>query len=491
MNVAVVIALVSASLAIYVALLSLRFSAAPGWGDQRWFSAAAFTASAYSLLDVSSTVAAPAVWAIWCSRFQMIVGGAHVYSWIRYSDVHLEVRAGRIRSLVETLPLLVGACGLVPGLVFIDAIRLHSVATLGVTYRDVVATPFGDATLIFQVVALIFLVVRYALAWRRGVKYAGMHCLALGYLTAIVANDTMAASGILPTPYLIDVGFVIVVVAVAHALTSRFTGDARALAELRDRLELLVDERTLELARAQAQVAKSEKLAALGRFASRVAHGVTSPAAAAISTLRYVQEARSRSDADGNAWPEDTGECLEDAIHSIERITQMMQGFRNAGHLANNPATLEPVQLSLVARESLRAAQARCGERVSVSVEVDEEVRALAQEGPLIQVLTTLIANGIEAIPGDRADGHVTIRCHRLQGRLHITVHDNGVGLPPHVLQYAFEPFFSTKPHGVGTGLAVSRVIVQSLGGDLRLESAAGTGTSAVVELCEAKTASA
>jgi signal transduction histidine kinase len=482
MTVAVTIALVSASVAVYVAALSWRLSLAPGWGDQRWFSVAALTVAVYACLDVSTTLAViPEVIVIWSARGQMLVAGIHVYAWIRYSDLHLGGKPGRVRAVLEKVPLAIGAFSLVPGVVFHDALRERAFEPLGLTYRDVVTTPFGEASFALQLLVFVILAGRYARAWRRGVRHAAVHFLSLAYLSAMVANDALAASGVLATPYLIDIGFIVPVGAVAYSLTARFTADARALAELRDRLETLVEDRTRELARAQEQVLRSEKLAAIGRLAAGLAHEVNSPAAAASANLRYVLAARPA----GSSWPEDSTECLADAVTSIERITRMMGDLRDAGRLADAPGMLEPVHLASAVRESVRAAVARCGERARLVVEVDERFYALAQEGLLVQVLANLIVNGMQAIPEDRRDGRVTVRCHRAPGRLRLEVEDNGAGIAPEALRHVFEPFFSTKPFGEGSGLglAISRGLVQSLGGDLRLESAAGRGTTAVVDL--------
>jgi signal transduction histidine kinase len=486
MNAAVLIASASALIAAYVALLSRRFSVAPGWLDQRWFSIAALTVAAFACLDVSTTLPLPDALVIWCARVQMILAGLYIYAWIRYSDLHLGGRANRVRAALEKLPLVIGALGLVPGVTFVDAIRTHSFAPLGVTYRDVVTTPFGSAGLALQTLFLAWVAYRYAVAWRRGVGYAGLHFLALLFLNLIVVNDVLVAAGALQNPYLIDIGFVVPIAAVGYALTGRFAEDAGALAELRDRLEALVEERTRELARAQERALSSEKLAALGRFAARVAHGVNSPAAAAVASLRYLAGTRP---ADGpGAWSAEAEECLADATSAVDRITRIMQGLRDAGRLAEAPGALERVRLSLLVHESVRAALKRCGDRIPVVAEVPEEFQVLAQAEPLIHVLTSLIVNGLEAIPGDRVDGRVLVRCRRLEAGLQLTVEDNGAGIPRDVLQHAFEPFFSTKPFGTagGLGLAVSRVLVQSLGGDLRLESAVGRGTSVLMDLPDA-----
>jgi CheY-like chemotaxis protein/anti-sigma regulatory factor (Ser/Thr protein kinase) len=128
---------------------------------------------------------------------------------------------------------------------------------------------------------------------------------------------------------------------------------------------------------------------------------------------------------------------------------------------------------------------ARCGKSVPVQVEIDEDVRVVAQETLLVQVLANLIVNAIQAIPAGQPAGRVLVRAEQIPNRVRLTVEDNGAGMSPEVLRRVFEPFFSTKPlnRGTGLGLAVSRGMVESLGGDLRLESTLGVGTRALVEL--------
>jgi signal transduction histidine kinase len=274
------------------------------------------------------------------------------------------------------------------------------------------------------------------------------------------------------------------VAAIGYSLTDRFAADARSLAELRTRLENLVDERTRELATALEALHRSEKLAALGQFAAGVAHEVNNPAAVVTANLSYLSECK---DEEG-AWPDDTGECVRESLGSMERIARIVRQLLDAGRLSASPAATGAVALAPVARESLRTARARCGTRVRLVDEVDAQAAALGQEAVLLQVLVNLVVNAVQAIPPGRADGRVTVRSERAGGRVRLLVEDNGSGMKPEVLRRVFEPFFSTKPFGVGTGLglAVSRGLVQSLGGDLRLESTPGGGTRATVELPEA-----
>jgi signal transduction histidine kinase len=481
MNIAATIALASAVLAVYVAVLALRFSFAPGWADQRWFGLVAVTVAAYATLDIAATSSVPDAVAIWCSRIQLFLGGIHIYAWIRYSDVRIGVRPSRLRASLSRLPLGVGALALVPRVVFDDALRIHAFTPLGLVYRDTVVTPFGTATFAFQLLCLLALVGRYVRAWRCGVRHAVVHVLALGFLTAIVANDSLVSSGMVPMPYLIVLGFIVPVTAVAYSMTARFIGDAQALADLRRHLERQVEERTLALSRAQEQLHQAEKLAAVGSLAAGVAHEVSSPAAAAAANLRYVMGSHT---ADGH-WPDDTQESLRDSLASIERIARITRQLLDAGRLAGAQVTARSVRLLDVARAGVRIAEAQGDGSIRLVLDVDPELHGLGQEEILVQVLVNLIVNAIQAIPEGRTDGRVVIRGGRTAQRAQLVVEDNGGGMAPEVLQRAFDPFFTTKAFGKGTGLglAVSRGLLHGLGGEVYLESVVGHGTQAIVEL--------
>jgi CheY-like chemotaxis protein len=140
--------------------------------------------------------------------------------------------------------------------------------------------------------------------------------------------------------------------------------------------------------------------------------------------------------------------------------------------------------------EAARAARARYGRRARIVNHVDPALYASGQDGVLAQVLGNLVVNGVQAIPETDAEGEVRVRAEASGERVVIVVEDDGRGMEPEILRRVFEPFFTTKPFGSGTGLglAVSRGLVIGLGGDLRLDSAPGAGTRAILELrrCEA-----
>jgi two-component system NtrC family sensor kinase len=98
----------------------------------------------------------------------------------------------------------------------------------------------------------------------------------------------------------------------------------------------------------------------------------------------------------------------------------------------------------------------------------------------LRQVFTNLIVNGLQAMDGG---GVLTLHISRDETgeQATVTITDSGCGIAPEHLEKLFTPFFTTKAHGTGLGLAVSYGIVKDHGGDIRVESEAGRGATFIV----------
>jgi len=483
MNFTSAIAISSAALAIYVAVLNHRFARAPGWSDQRWFSGVAFAIAAYSILNVPITIASSDALVLAASRAQLLAVPVHSAAWLMYSRGQAGMPARRWELGLAGLLVALGVVGLVPNVVYRLPLSRSTYDPLNITYVLPEATPLGELVLALSVATLAFVAARFFVAWRRRSRYAFIQFLALATFFALAANDVLVAIGAYSGPYLVDLGFVVPVGVVGYSLTSRFAEDARALAELRTGLQKLVDERTRQLTLAQDALHEAEKLAALGQFSTGVAHEVNNPAAVVSANLKYLEESL-----DQGGLPPDGRDCIRECITAVDRIAGIVRQLLDAGRLAANKIPLEPVSVAACAREAAAMARARAPETVALGLTVDEDLFALGQEQIVVQVLSNLVVNGAQAIPEGRR-GRVCIRADRpAGGRVRVLVEDDGVGMSEDVLRRIFEPFFSTKPFGVGTGLglSVSRGLTLSMGGNLRIESAVGKGTRAILELDEA-----
>jgi len=184
-------------------------------------------------------------------------------------------------------------------------------------------------------------------------------------------------------------------------------------------------------------------------------------------------------------------EALADARDGVRRITDIVRKL-----LAGTKAARQEDAKGFLVAEAVAAAadRARAGSRreVELVVEAPADLSALGSAPLVEQVLVDLARNGAEAIPEGRA-GSVRIRAGKEADRVVISVSDDGSGMDEKTLALVFEPFFSTKRVGKGMGLslAVSLALLRSIGGDLRIESEPGRGTTATVVLEAARPAAA
>jgi signal transduction histidine kinase len=233
-----------------------------------------------------------------------------------------------------------------------------------------------------------------------------------------------------------------------------------------------LEEANRALAEARDSWVRSERLAAVGRLASGLAHEVGNPLGAITG---YVEVARSRLPA--AADPELAG-ALERIGAAAARIDTTIRELLDFAR-PSAPA-LAAVELGPAVEAVLRLARVQRQFRgVEVEVVLAAELPAVrADEHRLSQVLLNLLLNAADATgPG----GRIEVRAGPAPGRrsrVVLTVTDDGPGIPAELLDRIFEPFFSTKEpgRGAGLGLAVSRTLVESFGGELAAGNRPGGG---------------
>ncbi len=119
--------------------------------------------------------------------------------------------------------------------------------------------------------------------------------------------------------------------------------------------------------------------------------------------------------------------------------------------------------------------------KVTLQLEaVDRGLLVNADGEKLRQAFLNIILNALQATP---EGGSVTITVQPQQENCEIRISDSGPGINDEIRQRIFEPFFTTKPDGTGLGLAVTKKIIEAHGGSLSVESAAGSGTTMMVQL--------
>ncbi len=245
-----------------------------------------------------------------------------------------------------------------------------------------------------------------------------------------------------------------------------FTGFARDLTERQQ-----AQQRLQEL---QSELIHMSRFTALGEMASTLAHELNQPLTAAAS---YLNGARRLLDQGGSEGLPIVRDAVDRAAQQALRAGQIIRRLRE--FVARGEA--EPKIESLIKLIEDASALALVGAKEAgtrVSFHFDETVKlVLADKVQVQQVLLNLIRNAIEAMQ-DSAVRNLLISMQRLDGEtVRITVSDTGPGIAAEIRDQLFQPFVTTKRHGMGVGLSISRTIIESHGGHLWTESNPAGGT--------------
>lgn len=233
-------------------------------------------------------------------------------------------------------------------------------------------------------------------------------------------------------------------------------------------------ERQLELT--QQQLARSARIALLGELAAGIAHeinNVLTPATGNLSMLLL-----DRSD-----LPKKIVERLELIEESLMRASSMLQQVLDLSR--KKPEKREPMDITAILEQSLSLFKYKFVEK-QIKVERDLQAdlpRLPVDDAQIGQVFTNLTINAIDAMePGGTlriAISHHLEKSVKQQPYVQILVEDSGRGMPPEVLEHVFEPFYTTKNKGLGTGLGlfICYGIIEKHGGTMDVVSAPHEGT--------------
>jgi two-component system nitrogen regulation sensor histidine kinase NtrY len=226
-----------------------------------------------------------------------------------------------------------------------------------------------------------------------------------------------------------------------------------------------------ELTAMRKRLAATERIAARREVARQIAHEIKNPLApirAAVETLRRL---RARDDP---AFDEYFEEATTTVLGEVHRIANIVTEFTRFNRMP--PPNLAPIDLVQVARGVVTLhASSPDGHDQKPVVELDSEAipPVSADRDQIIQVLTNLIQNGLDAAGAARPDPRVTVTIGPWpDARVRIVVRDNGPGIPEEFLPRLFEPYATTKEKGTGLGLAIVQRIVFEHGGEITYRKA-------------------
>ena len=233
----------------------------------------------------------------------------------------------------------------------------------------------------------------------------------------------------------------------------------------------------------QRQLVRQERLTAIAELLASVVHELNNPL---TSVIGFAQILRSRPE------NESLRRELDLIVSEAHRATDIVHNLLRL--VRRQPLEIRPIDVNEVIRQTIVLRRYELESR-NIQINTDlarERPFAMGDPQQLQQVLFNLFMNAERAIAESRQPGTIRIRSACAGNRVQIHFSDSGVGIPPEYLGRVFQPFFTTKPPGMGTGLGlyISQGIVRALGGELRCASSdligasePGYGTTFTIEL--------
>lgn len=232
------------------------------------------------------------------------------------------------------------------------------------------------------------------------------------------------------------------------------------------------------------QVIEAGKLASVGELAAGIAHEINNPVAIMVEEGGWISDIL--EDVDTELKPDDRDE-IEKALMQIKtqgarckEITHKLLSFAR-----KTDSTTKAVDINEILEEMMDLSRQRARyANALINMELEPNLPHIhASPSELQQVLLNLINNALDSM--SKEGGELNLTSHTVENFIHITVQDNGHGIPPANLARIFDPFFTTKPVGKGTGLGLSICygIITRMGGDITVKSAVNQGTTFTVML--------
>ena len=262
----------------------------------------------------------------------------------------------------------------------------------------------------------------------------------------------------------------------------------RDTAPIRRRMLAALEASETRLRQHEMELARVARINTMGEMASGIAHEINQPLSAIMS---YCQAGLSLMD-DDEIDMSMLRRALTSSVSQADRAGRIIHRLRE--FVTRKNQQLVPVQLNQAVHNALSLLDYELQDHdIHIEQNFSTELPLVyADTIQLEQVVLNLARNAVEAMEHTRPWGRLSLTTRRQGERVQLIISDNGSGIPPDKLDRIFDPFFSTKPNGMGLGLAICQTAVEAFGGKLIAGNKPGSGAEFIIDLpCGARSVAA
>ena len=234
------------------------------------------------------------------------------------------------------------------------------------------------------------------------------------------------------------------------------------------------------LRQAQGDLARINRVTTMGELAASLAHEISQPVTGAITNVSVLLRKLGHDNPDLDEVRASVTRIGRDAKRAAQMVSKIRSQFER------NTLERELLDVNEIHRETVALLRDEAMRyNIAVRTELAADLpRVVGDRVQLQQVAMNLIVNGIEAMKEVDGTREMVIRSRRAEnGQILMSYSDTGIGLPPDLADRIFDPFITTKPHGTGMGLRISRSIIESHGGRLWTDGSADRGATFYLSL--------
>ncbi|MFW5501411.1 MULTISPECIES: ATP-binding protein [unclassified Maridesulfovibrio] len=229
-----------------------------------------------------------------------------------------------------------------------------------------------------------------------------------------------------------------------------------------------------QLVKRRRQLVQAQKLSSIGTLSSGIAHQLNNPLNNISTSCQILEERQKGKDELADRMMHN---IMQETLRARDIVKGLLEFSRESEY---SPG---PIEIGRVMKSAMDLVSSQVPSTISLSMEIPEHIIVHADRRKLQEAFINLLINAVQAIE-DRS-GSITVTAFMDQENTIIRVNDTGQGMPPEIMERIFDPFFSTKEVGQGTGLGLYIVygIIEKHQGSIRTESSPGEGTSFYITL--------